>query len=29
MIGGPEVAVLGLTAAGDEVPVLSGERWQI
>jgi aminopeptidase len=29
MIGGPEVAVSGLTAAGDEVPVLTGERWQI
>ncbi len=29
MIGGPEVAVMGLTAAGDEVPVLVGERWQI
>ena len=29
MIGGPEVAVSGLTAAGDEVPVLVAERWEI
>jgi aminopeptidase len=29
MIGGPEVAVTGLSAAGDEIPVLTGDRWQI
>ena len=29
MIGGPEVAVSGVTAAGAEVPVLVGERWAI
>ena len=29
MIGGPEVAVSGVTDSGDEVAVLVGERWQI
>jgi len=29
MIGGPEVTVTGITPAGDERPVLVGERWQI
>ena len=29
MIGGPDVAVSGLTKDGAEVPVLVGERWQI
>jgi leucyl aminopeptidase (aminopeptidase T) len=29
MIGGPEVAVSGVTDGGDEVPDLVGERWQI
>ena len=29
MIGGPEVAVSGVTATGDDVPVLVEERWQI
>ena len=29
MIGGPGVAVLGVTKEGAEVPVLVGERWQI
>ena len=29
MIGGPEVTVSGVTAAGDEVPVLVEERWAI
>ena len=29
MIGGPDVVVSGVTAAGDETPVLVGERWEI
>ena len=29
MIGGPQVAVSGVTDGGDEVPVLVGERWRI
>jgi aminopeptidase len=29
MIGGPEVTVSGVTAAGDEVPVLVEERWVV
>jgi len=29
MLGGPEVSVLGVTAGGDEVPVLVDDRWQI
>jgi aminopeptidase len=29
MIGGPEVTVSGVTAAGDELPVLVQERWAI
>jgi aminopeptidase len=29
MIGSPEVDVLGITAAGDEVPVLVGGKWRI
>ena len=29
MIGGPEIVVSGVTAAGDEVPVLVAERWAI
>jgi aminopeptidase len=29
MIGGPEVSVSGVTAAGDEVPILVGERWAL
>ena len=29
MIGGPEVTVSGVTASGDEVPVLVAERWEI
>jgi aminopeptidase len=29
MVGGPDVTVLGVTAAGDEVPVLVADRWQI
>lgn len=29
MIGGPEVEVLGVTAGGEEVPILLGERWQL
>jgi aminopeptidase len=29
MIGGPEVAVTGVTPAGDELAVLVGERWEI
>lgn len=28
MIGGPDVTVLGVDAAGGEVPILVGERWQ-
>ena len=29
MIGGPDVVGRGVTAAGDETPVLVGERWEI
>ena len=29
MIGGPEVTVSGVTAGGDDVPVLVGENWEI
>lgn len=29
MLGGPDVEVLGVTAGGDEVPILLGERWQL
>jgi aminopeptidase len=29
MIGSPEVDVLGITAEGDEVPVLTGGRWRV
>ncbi|MBJ7330311.1 MAG: aminopeptidase [Solirubrobacteraceae bacterium] len=29
MIGSPEVDVLGVTASGDEIPVLTGGAWQV
>ena len=29
MIGGPDVAVTGISAGGDERPVLIGQRWEI
>lgn len=29
MLGGPEVSVFGVTAAGDEVPILIEDRWRI
>ncbi len=29
MIGSPEVDVFGVTASGDEVPVLIGGAWQV
>ena len=29
MLGGPDVSVFGVTAAGDEVPVLIADAWQI
>jgi aminopeptidase len=28
MIGGPDLTVFGVDAAGEEVPILAGERWQ-
>ena len=29
MIGGPEVSVLGVTAGGDEVPVIVADEWRL
>ncbi len=29
MVGGPEVDVDGVTAEGDEIPILRGDRWQL